>query len=119
MYCFRSIEGYSKIGTYTSDNSTDNAYVYTGFRPAFVLVKTLNASQEWAIIDNKRDSSNDNSSNVLYPNYSNAEGTDGSNIVDLLSNGFKIRATASFGYGTATYVYVAFAEQPFKYANAR
>jgi len=119
MYCFRSIEGYSKIGTYTSNNSTDNAYVYTGFRPAFVLVKTLNASQEWAIIDNKRDTINDNSSNVLYPNYSNAEGTDGSNIVDLLSNGFKIRATASFGYGTATYVYVAFAEQPFKYANAR
>ena len=118
-FCFAEIEGYSKFGSYTANNSTDNAFVYTGFRPAFVMVKATALSQEWAIIDNVRDSTNDNSSNALYPNYQNAESTDGSNIVDFLSNGFKIRSTASVGYLTGVYVYMAFAEAPFKYANAR
>ena len=117
-YCFAEVEGFSKFGSYTPNNGTDNAFVYTGFRPAFLLVKST-ASQEWAIVDNVRDSTNDNSSNVLYANYVNHESTDGSNIVDLLSNGFKIRATASFGYATDIYIYMAFAEAPFKYANAR
>tara|TARA_R100000988_G_scaffold44572_2_gene22030 strand:- start:555 stop:3125 length:2571 start_codon:yes stop_codon:yes gene_type:complete len=118
-FCFAEIEGYSKFGSYTANNGTNNAFVYTGFRPAFVMIKATAVAQEWAIIDNVRDTFNDASSNVLYPNYQNAESTDGSNIVDFLSNGFKIRATASVGYLTGVYVYMAFAEAPFKYANAR
>jgi hypothetical protein len=121
-YIFNSVEGYSKFGGYITNNNNDttNVFVYTGFRPAFVLVKYAEGSQEWAIIDNKRDTTNDNASNILYPNYANAESADGSNKIDLLSNGFKINSTASFGYlAGVAYIYAAFAEVPFKYANAR
>jgi hypothetical protein len=120
-YCFAEIDGYSKFGQYTAtnENNSNNTFVYLGFRPAFVLVKSIALNQEWAIVDNVRDSANDGASQVLYPNYSNAESTDGSNIIDLLSNGFKINTTASFGYLTGAYLYAAFAEQPFKFANAR
>ena len=120
-YVFSGIPGYSKFGGYIANNNdnTTNVFVYTGFRPAFVLVKYAEGSQEWAIIDNKRDTTNDNASNILYPNYTNAESADGSNKIDLLSNGFKINSTSSFGYLTGAYIYAAFAEVPFKYANAR
>ena len=119
-YCFAGIEGYSKFGSYIANNSSsDNTFIHLGFRPAFVLVKSIALTQEFAIVDNVRDPFNDNASQVLYPNYSNAENTDGSNIINLVSNGFKITTTASFGYGTGTYIYMAFAEAPFKYANAR
>jgi hypothetical protein len=119
-YIFHDVEGYSKFGSYIANNSSsDNTFVHLGFRPAFVLVKGIGLTQEFAIVDNVRDPFNDNASQVLYPNYTNTENTDGSNKIDLVSNGFKIRSTASFGYGTGTYIYMAFAEAPFKYANAR
>ena len=121
-YVFSGIPGYSKFGGYLPNNNNDttNIFVYTGFRPAFLLVKYAEGTQEWAIIDNKRDTNNDNATNVLYPNYSNAESADGSNKIDLLSNGFKINSTGSFGYlAGVAYIYAAFAEVPFKYANAR
>ena len=114
-YCFAEIEGYSKINKYNPNNTTDSAFVYTGFKPAMVLLKGAEISnQEWCILDNKRPGYN----NVynLNPNYKNVETT--SNTVDFLSNGFKIRATGGVGYLTSPYIYIAFAEAPFKYANA-
>ena len=121
MYAFAEIEGYSKFGSYTSNNSsTDNAFVYTGFRPAFVMVKMTPSATEWVLMDNKRSSSSGGNpiDSGSYPNYNYAEYTN-ANHTDFLSNGFKIRATSGVGYLTRNVVYMAFAEAPFKYANAR
>ena len=123
-YCFAEVEGYSKIGSYIANNSSsDNAFVYTGFRPAFVLIKGIQTgiNQEWVLMDNKKSSSGGGNpiDSGSYPNYNFAEFTN-SNHTDFLSNGFKVRATSGVGYLSGQgYIYMAFAEQPFKYANAR
>ena len=119
-YCFHSVEGYSKIGTYTSNNSsTDNTFVFTGFRPAFLIFKMTPSSTEWVMMDNKKSSSGGGNpiDKGQYPNYDYAEYS--GNKVDFLSNGFKVRDTSGVGYSTRVVLYIAFAEQPFKYANAR
>jgi hypothetical protein len=114
-YVFHSVEGYSKIGVYYPNNTTDNTFVYTGFKPAMVILKGAEINnQEWGILDNKRPGYN--SVYFLQPQSTAAEST--SNIVDFLSNGFKIRETGGVGYLTSKYIYMAFAEAPFKYANA-
>ena len=115
-YCFHSVEGYSKFGSYTGNGSTDGPFVYTGFRPALVIVKNITGSESWGIGDSVRDPSNV-LLNRLYPNLSNAEYSTG-DWLDLVSNGFKSRGSA-FNTSSATYIYLAFAEQPFKYSNAR
>ena len=113
-YCFADVEGYSKIGKYNPNNTTDSAFVYTGFKPAMVIVKGAEINnQEWCILDNKRPSYNPVYN--LNPNEPAIETT--SNYVDFVSNGFKIRATGGVGYLTSKYIYIAFAEVPFKYAN--
>ena len=113
-YCFEDVQGYSKFGSYTGNNSSDGAFVYTGFKPAFLMVKYTGAGQNWIIIDNKRNTYNlisAGDSLNLRPNTSDAEQT--SNGIDLLSNGFKCRSSDgdSNGY-TTPYIYMAFAEQP-------
>ena len=114
-YVFHSVEGYSKIGVYNPNNTTDNAFVHTGFKPAMVILKGAEINnQEWGILDNKRPGYN--SVYFLQPQSNTTETT--SNIVDFLSNGFKIRETGGVGYLTSNYIYMAFAEAPFKYANA-
>jgi len=114
-YVFHSVEGYSKIGVYNPNNTTDNAFVHTGFKPAMVILKGAEINnQEWGILDNKRPGYN--SVYFLQPQSTAAEST--SNIVDFVSNGFKIRETGGVGYLTSNYIYMAFAEAPFKYANA-
>jgi len=114
-YCFAEVEGYSKIGKYNPNNTTDNAFVHTGFKPAMVILKGAEINnQEWGILDNKRPGYN--SVYFLQPQSNTTETT--SNIVDFLSNGFKIRETGGVGYLTSNYIYMAFAEAPFKYANA-
>ena len=117
-YVFAAIAGYSAFGSYTGNGSTDGPFVYTGFRPRFVVIKRSSASgQGWQLYDNARNPYNAET-NLLYPNGNNAEQT--GNEVDVLSNGFKLRSsdtpTNSSG---VTYIYMAFAENPFKYANAR
>ena len=111
-YCFTEKQGYSKFGSYTSNNNADGPFVYTGFKPSWVMFKDTSASAYWAIYDNKRDSVNP-SDQVLAPNASDTE--DGSyNDIDLLSNGFKIRASGSPNNASSrTYIYLAFAESPF------
>lgn len=119
-YCFHSVEGYSKFSSYTGNGSSNGTFVHLGFRPAFVIVKKTSASGEWVMFDNKRSGYNKDN-DFLYANTTNSE-YDGATYtrLDLTSNGFKHRDNSSDTNGSgATYVYMAFAEQPFKYSNAR
>lgn len=119
-YCFAEVAGYSRFGSYTGNGSADGPMVFTDFKPAYVMIKQSSASGEhWTILDNKR-----NTYNVinkeLYANLSNAEGSNAGNAtLDFLSNGFKIRTTnAGQNTNGATYIYAAFASDPFKYSLA-
>ena len=118
-YCFHSVDGYSKVGSYTGNGNDDGTFIYTGFRPAFIIVKCADAATDWLLFDNKRNTSNPVKV-VLYPNLSNAEETFTSEPFDFTSNGFKSRKNSSkFNGSGSTYIYLAFAETPFKYSNAR
>ena len=109
-WCFTPIQGYSKFGTYTGNGSTtDGVFVYTGFSPAWVLMKRTSGSEAWMLVDSKRPGFNV-IDDVLEPNDSAAEGA--STDIDLLSNGFKLRKDNSNVNGE-TYIYIAFAEHPF------
>ena len=120
MYAFHSVEGYSKVGSYTGNGNADGTFVYTGFRPAWVMVKTSSlGGQYWNIFDNVRDPFNDQNTQSLYPNVSDAEGT-GNIDIDFLSNGMKMRDSGNNHNSSGhTYIFLAFADQPFKFANAR
>ena len=112
-YCFAEIEGYSKIGTYTGNGSTNGTFIYTGFRPAWILRKSSSNVETWSILDSTRSPINA-AQDVLRPNESNAEGSATWSTIDILSNGFKMRATDAATNGSgATYIYMAFAENPF------
>ena len=115
-YCFTEIEGYSKFGSYTGNGSTDGAFVALNFRPSFVMTKKTSGTGNWYINDTGRYSFNITGGH-LYADLSNAESGSG---IDILSNGFKPRNTdSSQNASGGTYIYMAFAEAPFKYANAR
>jgi hypothetical protein len=130
MYCWHSVEGYSKFGSYTGNGSAGGPFVYCGFRPAWVMCKCISDATtthtSWAMHDNARDSSNV-MNKVLYANriinegYRGDASTAATDIyIDFLSNGFKVRSTKEeINDDGETYVFMAFAEQPFKYANAR
>jgi hypothetical protein len=118
-YCFAPVAGYSAFGSYSGNGSTDGPFVYTGFRPAWVLFKLASsAGGNWFLFDVKRSTYNV-VNNILFPNAASAEYTAGSGYVDFTSNGFKIRTTSGDMNGTYTYIYAAFAENPFKYSLAR
>jgi hypothetical protein len=118
-YCFAPIAGYSEMGSYIGNGSADGPVITTGFRPAFILIKrTDTGSSDWQIIDTKRDTYN-SSGQLLQPNTTAAE-SDARPVLDILSNGFKHRNTYNVtNVSTATYIYMAFAETPFKYSLAR
>jgi hypothetical protein len=121
-YCFSEVPGYSKFGSYVANGSSDGPFLYCGFRPKFILTKnTSRASQQWTIFDSTRVRNNPNGS-VLFPNNNNTEYTDVSEAIDFVSNGFKHRgASTSYANHTNgdTYIYMAFAEHPFKTSRAR
>ena len=113
-YCFAPIKGYSKIGNYTGNGNADGPFVYTGFKPAWIIKKGT-GSGDWHITDNKQNSSNPHD-NALRPNVTN--GTETGNTLDFLSNGFKIRNTGgSWNSDGSTYIYMAFAQNPFVATN--
>lgn len=118
VYSFAEVEGYSKFGSYVGNGSADGPFVYTGFRPRWIMWKSLAGSDGWYIVDTSRSPYNQ-TINALRANSSNTES--GESVGDFLSNGFKIRigANGNFNASGTTYVYVAFAEQPFKHALAR
>ena len=110
-YCFAEIQGYSKFGSYAGNNSADGPFVYTGFTPAWVMIKrTDGGTNNWPIWDYERGVYN-GARAELYANLSNAEATD--SAIDILSNGFKLRnASTEWNNGT-NYIYMAFAKHPF------
>ena len=109
-YCFHSVKGFSKMGTYTGNGSTDGPFIYTGFKPAWVMWKKYNNIEDWEVADNKRLGYNP-SNYKLVPNSSSAEST--SIRLDFLSNGFKIRQTdQTWNASGGNYIYMAFAENP-------
>ena len=116
-YCFHSVEGYSKIGSYTGNGNADGAFVYTGFRPAYVMVKDISGTGNWTIIDNAREPTNVSSPGRLYADLTNTE-SDGATY-DLVSNGFKCRENGGPNVNNVKFLYLAFAETPFKTSNAR
>jgi hypothetical protein len=119
-YCFAAIPGYSAFGSYTGNGSTDGPFVYTGFRPRYVFTKRTDSSSggDWTVFDSAR-----NPYNIVDARlYISADAAENSNnTFDFLSNGFKLRqATGSSNNMTGgTYIYAAFAENPFKYSLAR
>lgn len=119
-YCFSEIAGFSKFGSYTGNGSTDGTFVYTGFQPKYVLVKRTDTATNWILLDSARSPYNV-ADDVLYPNTSNAEGSNDSNHAkDFLSNGFKLRTSQGDNNASGgTYIYMAFAENPFANSNAR
>jgi hypothetical protein len=116
-YCWSAVAGYSAFGSYTGNGSADGPFVYLGFRPRYILWKRTDTTADWGVIDTSRDPYNTTGYD-LTPNAAAAEGS--GYTVDFLSNGFKIRLTATrINASGGTYVYAAFAENPFKYALAR
>jgi hypothetical protein len=118
-YCFAAVSGYSAFGTYTGNGSTDGPFVFTNFRPCWVMVKKSSATGNWLIFDTSRSPYNVQA-DALFPNLSNAETTTTSYNNDFLSNGFKIRTLdGSWNDSGVTYIYAAFAENPFTISRAR
>jgi len=118
-YCFAAIAGYSAFGSYTGNGSANGPFVFLGFRPRFVMTKRTDATGGWVMLDSARDSYNV-SGNILQAESSAAELAVASYpTLDILSNGFKMRSSTIQNASGGTYIYAAFAENPFKYANAR
>jgi hypothetical protein len=118
-YLFAAVAGYSAFGSYTGNASTDGPFVFCGFRPRYVLVKRTDGADSWQVWDTARDTYNVTSAN-LYPNLSNAEVTDSTQGIDIVANGFKLRTSnVRLNASGGTYIFAAFAENPFKYSLAR
>jgi len=112
-YCFVQKKGFSKFGSYTGNGSNDGTFVYTGFKPAFCIVKRTDGSADWNMYDNKRIGYNP-LNYFVYPNSSSAEDTSNPQWFDLLSNGFQLRNTSTMANTSGgSYIYMAFAENPF------
>ena len=118
-YCFAEIAGFSKFGSYTGNGSADGSFVYTGFRPKYVMMKCSSTTGNWEIIDATRSAYNTSISD-LSANTSSAEVNVSTYGIDILSNGFKLRtADATINGSGSTYIYMAFAESPFQNSNSR
>jgi hypothetical protein len=118
-YAFHSVDGFSRVGTYRGNGVTDGVFNYTGFRPAYVMLKCRNTSGGWNIIDNKREPYNP-SDERAEAQAASAFDNHAAYKIDFLSNGFKLRGTSGEWNGSSnTFTYIAFAKEPFKYANAR
>jgi hypothetical protein len=122
-YCFAPVAGFSAFGSYTGNGSNDGPFIYTGFRPEYIMIKRTDSSSNWTVIDAARYPVNTTGpDNPLRPNTSEAEtgGSDRFALGDILSNGFKLRYfDSSTNVNGGTYIYMAFAESPFNYSLAR
>ena len=118
-YCFAPIQGFSKFSLYTGNGDADGPFIYTGFRPAFFLYKTVDTgTEEWKILDNKRDTFNRGSQRNLVVNHTTAESDDTNSIGEFLSNGVKIRSSHNnINKSGDKYIFMAFAESPFVNSN--
>ena len=118
-YCFAEKKGYSKFGSYTGNGNADGTFVYTGFKPAWVMVKESSGTSDWSMYDNKREPFNVADS-TLEANTGDAEAVVSGRPIDILSNGFKLRGDSSYtNESGATYIYMAFSEAPFVTAGTK
>ncbi len=118
-YCFSAVAGYSAFGSYTGNGSADGPFVYTGFRPRWVMIKRTDSAEVWGMWDTSRDPYN-TMPDYLNANNSNQELAPGNVQIDSLSNGFKVRNTwVGYNASGGSYVYMTFAENPFKNSLAR
>jgi hypothetical protein len=119
-YCWSEVAGYSKFGSYTGNGAADGPFVYCGFRPRFILIKNINdGTRNWWIMDTSRDTYN-LAINELRADSSAVELTTAYSHMDILSNGFKIRAASAETNGSGNImIFAAFAENPFKISRAR
>jgi hypothetical protein len=115
-YCFNSIESYSKVGLYEGNNNADGTFIYTGFKPALLIYKSVDTAMDWGIVDDKRSPYN-TLTKYLSPNGNGAEITN--SFGDFTSNGVKMRNVYGGANAANTYIYYAIAESPFKTSNAR
>ena len=112
-YCFNNVQGFSKIGSYTGNGNANGPFVYTGFSPSFIMGKRTDGTGPWWMLDNKRDGYNV-TNRYLLADDSRTEGTDVEYNTDFLSNGWKARySNGNFNASGGTYIYMAFAENPF------
>jgi hypothetical protein len=122
IYCFAEVDGFSKFGSYTGNGSADGPFVYCGLRPKWVMFKRTDGTSDWRVFDTQRNPYNLVDNN-LKPNAAQVDDLSLSTVLDILSNGFKIRASstsiAEMNASGGTYIFAAFAEAPFKYALAR
>ena len=123
-YLWSEVSGYSKFGTYEGNGNADGPFVWCGFRPAFVMIKKYNTTDNWLMWDDERSAYNPAdvklAANLTDEENSSSIGNTSYNMFDLVSNGFKIRSSASSANGSSDdFVFAAFADSPFKYANAR
>ena len=117
-YCFHEVEGYSKFGKFSGNGADDGPFVYTGFRPAWVMTKRSDSSAEWHIMDDKRNPFN-LMDGLLFADGTYAETSDAAYGRDFLSNGFKIRGSEAYVNASGgTFIYLAFAHSPFKFGTA-
>jgi hypothetical protein len=117
-YCFADVKGFSKFGSYKGNGSTDGTFVYTGFKPAFVIMKRSDSADSWLMKDSVRDSYN-LANKRIFANYSVVEDSSVNGSIDILSNGFKQRGSDTLTNASGgTYIYLAIAEQPFVTSTA-
>ena len=118
-YCFSEVPAYSSFGSYTGNGLSDGPFVYLGFRPAYVLIKSSTIGTSWYQFDSVRETFNE----VKFPLFPDTNATEATNTfgLDFVSNGFKLRAPTGYGLNNSggTYIYMAFAENPFKNSLAR
>jgi len=111
-YCFAPIQGYSKFDSYEGNSNANGPFIYTGFKPAFVMLKPVDIAEQWVMHDGTRDPFN-KAYHYLFANGAEAEASGGTHHIDLLSNGFKIRTSNNNWNPSSTVIYMAFAENPF------
>ena len=113
-YCWHSVDGFSKFGSFVGNGNANGPFIYTGFRPAWIMWKRTNSTNQWVIHDSTRNPFNP-TNQILYANLTQADGTGDAIVTDLLSNGFKLRSGTNGNANTSgsTYIYMAFAEHPF------
>jgi hypothetical protein len=125
-YLFAEVEGFSKFGFFEGNSSTDGTFIFTGFKPRLIIVKSVDHEAQWHMVDNLLEEAYSGASNPSgYLRVAGAQAAaEGKgqyqqyDHYDLLSNGFKIRDNGSESNSSHSYIYFAWAENPFKYANA-
>jgi len=117
-YCFAEKKGFSKFGSYTGNSNADGAFIYTGFRPGWIMIKRYDSgTEDWNMWDSKRIGYNISGNDKLFANLNNAELTT-EDAIDILSNGFKLRSTnGGFNNSSGSYIYMCFAEEPLVSSN--